>query len=150
MISQEDSADESNFEIIVEGRVTDNGKTAAITDPNATRLADYANAINQQAGDVVTAAVENGRFVIVAKRQGVSLTFSDPNLILLCLGILENTGTLIFNGMRINVVFGTYRVSGQQNGIWQYPKKTKSDVPGYTFVFLGLVCYDLSNLVQRG
>lgn len=29
-------------------------------------------------------------------------------------------------------------------------KKTKSDVPGYTFVFLGLVCYDLSNLVQRG
>src|SRR5690606_31183082 len=44
------------------GSFTINGKTVAITDPNATRLADYENVINQQAGDVVTAAVENGRF----------------------------------------------------------------------------------------
>lgn len=109
------------------GSFTINGRTVTITNPNATRLSDYAAAINQQAGDVVTATVENGRLVIAAKTQGTSLTFTDPDLILVRLGILRNTGTLTLSTKNL-VQRGTdafVRVNGTNV---RYPDNTMPNV----------------------
>lgn len=109
------------------GSFTINGRTVTITNPNATRLSDYATAINQQAGDVVTATVENGKLVITAKTQGTSLTFTDPDLILVRLGILRNTGTLTLRTKNL-VQRGTdafVRVNGTDV---RYPDNTMPNV----------------------